>query len=349
MRVAVIMAGGSGERFWPLSRRLKPKQLLRLTDPNRNMLEEAVERVAELVGRENVYIATAAHLEEPIREARIVPDQNVLAEPDKRNTLGCLAWVAAFFASTGEPVSMAILTADHLILEPEQFRSTLATAFDHAEETGDLVTLGISPSRPETGYGYIEAGEEVGTKGLKRVHCFKEKPELEIAKQYVASGLYYWNSGMFIWTLAGFLRELEASVPVAFDLTRQMAAEQDYETRCGLFQRLPNLSVDYAVMEKAKQVAVLRATFPWDDVGSFDSLFRTMPRDEDGNVTIGQVTQMGCKNCILYNDSPGSVLTAFGQTSQIVIKTQDATIVVPVEEAQAVKQIVSMLSGSEFV
>ncbi|HLO97100.1 MAG TPA: sugar phosphate nucleotidyltransferase, partial [Fimbriimonas sp.] len=313
------------------------------------LLEEAVERVAELVGRENVYIATATHLQEPIAQAGIVPSNNVIAEPDKRNTLGCLTWVAATFGANTSDVSMAILTADHLILEPDDFRSTLKRAFEHAEETGDLVTLGIAPTRPETGYGYIEAGDTIAGTELRKVNCFKEKPELEIAQQYVASGRHFWNSGMFIWKLNSFLRELAHSVPVAYDLTQQMANEPDMDLRGELFRRLPNLSVDYAVMEKAHQVAMIQATFPWDDVGAFDSLFRTMPKDENGNVIIGRVEAVDCENCILYNDSADSVLGAIGQRHQIVIQTPDATIVVPVSQAQSVKQIVGRLSDSKFV
>lgn len=313
------------------------------------MLEEAVERVAALVGLENVYIATATHLQEPIADAGIVPRQNVIAEPDKRNTLGCLTWVAAHFGAAANEVSMAILTADHLILEPEHFRATLARAFEHAESTGDLVTLGIAPERPETGYGYIEAGETISGTELRRVDCFKEKPELEVAEQYVASGKHFWNSGMFIWRLDSFLRELAHAVPDAHDLTHQMANESDLILRSDLFRQLPNLSVDYAVMEKAHKVAMIQATFPWDDVGSFDSLFRTMPKDDHGNVIIGRVEAIDCEDCILYNDSNDSVLSAIGQRSQIVIQTADATIVVPVSQAQAVKQIVAKLSDSKFV
>ena len=156
MRVAVIMAGGSGERFWPLSRKLRPKQLLRLTDPEKTMLQEAVDRIAPLVGRENVYVATASHLADPIRAAKIVPDANVIAEPDKRNTLGCLCWVVATFMARGiSDVSVSILTADHIIGSPEVFRQTVDRALTLSEDTNGLVTMGVSPTRPEIGYGYI--------------------------------------------------------------------------------------------------------------------------------------------------------------------------------------------------
>lgn len=352
MRVAVIMAGGSGERFWPLSRKLRPKQLLRLTDPNKTMLQEAVDRIAPLVGRENVYIATATHLEAPIRSANIVPDCNVIAEPDKRNTLGCLSWVAATFLSRGmKECSVAILTADHVIENPDLFRKTIDQGLTLAEETKGLVTLGVTPTRPETGYGYIECGAQLNDTA-RSVERYREKPDLETAKKFVAAGNFYWNSGMFLWTQEAFFKELADTQPETVQLINRMSdAIQEGLLPKAIedFRNIPNISIDYALMEKATQVYVVKAEFPWDDVGAFDSLFRTMPKDENGNVVLGNVTCKDCSGCILYNDSSEGTLSVVGLSNVILVQTDDVVMAAPAQDAQRVKELVAMIKESSFL
>lgn len=355
-RFAAIMAGGSGERFWPLSRRERPKQLLRLTHPEMTMLHEATDRVAPLVGLERTLIATAVHLAGPIREAGLVPAANVIAEPDRRNTLGALAWLAAVLIARGEEAStLAILTADHKIEDPLTFRHDCETAMALAEKTGGLVTLGIPPTRPETGYGYIEsAPQDDATMGVNAypVRSFREKPDRATAEEFLARGTFTWNSGMFFWTLEGFLRELGGVQPLAVEIVREMAArlaKGDERGAAEEFRRLPNVSVDYALMEKAKRVYVVPANFPWDDVGSFDALLRTMPADADGNVVIGEVSAVDCRECILYNEAGEQVLTAVGLSRMILVQTHDAVMAAGLDDAQRVKEIVARLAGSEFV
>ena len=352
MRVAVIMAGGSGERFWPLSRRLRPKQLLRLTDPHKTMLQEAVDRIAPLVGRENVYIATATHLEGPIRTAKIVPDSNVIAEPDKRNTLGCLCWVAAVFLSRGlKDISVAILTADHVIENPDLFRTTVDRALKLSEDTNGLVTMGVTPTRPETGYGYIESGATFN-ENAKAVKRYREKPDFETAKGFLEDGNFYWNSGMFFWTQAAFFKELNDTQPETVQLISRMEVairNEDHEQAVTEFRNIPNMSIDYALMEKASQVYVVKAEFPWDDVGSFDSLFRTMPVDENGNVLIGNVSCKDCSGCIFYNDSFEGALTAVGLTNMILVQTDDVVLAAPSTDAQRVKELVGLMKGSIYL
>jgi len=355
MRFAVIMAGGSGERFWPLSRKLRPKQLLRLTDPDVTMLEEAVNRIAPLLGRDNVFIATSAHLAAPIRKAAIVAPENVLAEPDKRNTLGCLAWVAASilarYGETGRHATLSILTADHKIDDPDQFRDDHTLAITIAEETDSLVTLGIKPNRPDTGFGYIEFGEQVDSH-TSRVKMFREKPDLATAKSFLEQGNFLWNSGMFTWKVSTFCDELAAVDPASAALVLSMAealekAHEDHAIT--LFRQLPNISIDYALMEKSSKVFCVRASFPWDDVGSFDSLLRTMPLDEQGNVSIGHVVAKDCSGCVLYNDTEDRVLTAVGLRDMILVQTGDAVLMAAISDAQRVKEIVQMLGFSSYL
>jgi mannose-1-phosphate guanylyltransferase len=346
------MAGGSGERFWPLSRKLRPKQLLRLTDPSKTMLQEAVDRIAPLVGRDNVYVATATHLEGPIKAANIVPEANVIAEPDKRNTLGCLSWVTATFISRGmNDISVSILTADHVIESPDVFRHTVDKALSLSEENNGLVTMGVPPTRPETGYGYIESGRKIN-EFAKKVVRYREKPDLETAQSFLEDGNFYWNSGMFFWTQAAFVQELNDTQPETVQIINRMAealGQGHHDKAVAEFRNIPNISIDYALMEKASQVYVVQAEFPWDDVGSFDSLFRTMEKDESGNVLIGQVTCKDCSGCIFYNDSFEGVLTAVGLKDIIMVQTDDVVLAAPTSDAQRVKELVALMKDSSFL
>jgi len=348
-RYAVIMAGGSGERFWPLSRRLRPKQLLRLTNPDETLLEEAVNRIEPLVGRENTVIATATHLERPIREAGLLPPTNVVAEPDKRNTLGCLVWAAGVLSARHEnpdEVSMAVLTADHKIGLPEAFRRTVDRALGIAEQTGALVTIGIVPDRPETGYGYIEFDHAALVGTGSKVTSFREKPSLEAAKEYLSEGRFLWNSGMFFWTLKSFYDELRDAEPEVERLAQVIANSLRLgkkERAEEAFQELPNRSIDYVLMERAKKVAVVPSEFPWDDVGAWDSLERTMPVDEHANVVQGQVLAVDTVNSILYNENPAQTVTIVGGDNLIVIVTGDAVMICPKSDAQRVKEIVAQV------
>jgi mannose-1-phosphate guanylyltransferase len=350
-RVAIIMAGGSGERFWPLSRPHRPKQLLRLTSPDQTMLEEAVRRIEPLVGEGEVYVATGLGLRAAICEAGIVAADKVLAEPARRNTLGCLAWTAAtLLARHGdEPVTMAILTADHKIGEPERFRETVRRALEAAEERGCIATIGVRPTRPETGYGYIEYEDSPG-ETVHRSRRFREKPNREQAQEFLKAGSFLWNSGMFFWTLETFLDELGRADPATVDKVRAMAdalRAGDEQRAARAFETLPNLSIDYALLEKARNVCVVPAEFPWDDVGAWDSLERTLPLDSAGNVIQGDALLLDTSGCVVYNESPGVKVCVLGCEDLVVVATGDAVLVVPKGRAQEVKRLVAELEGSD--
>lgn len=349
---AVIMAGGSGERFWPLSRQNHPKQLLRLTNPQQTLLEEAVVRIAPLVGRENVRIATSTTILEPVRASGLLPPECVFAEPCRRNTLGALVWAVATLAASlpdGEDFSMAVLTADHMILQPPLFRQTVASALDVAERHGALVTIGVAPTRPETGYGYIELDAATSMGGGFRVASFREKPALDVAREYIDTGRFLWNSGMFFWLGSSFRRELSEAAPEAAGVLDQIVAALRAGDRAraeAAFETLPSVSIDYALMEKATRVAVVPGRFAWDDVGAWDALERTMPRDDDGNVAIGAVAEVGAHGCVFYNDAPGVTIAAVGVQDLVVVVSKDAVLVVPKDQAQRVKEIMTQLPDS---
>jgi len=347
-RVAVIMAGGSGERFWPLSRSHRPKQLLRLTSDTETLLEEAVSRIAPLVGGEQVYIATAAHLRGAITEAQLpLPAENILAEPAKRNTAGCLCWVAAELSarSPDEEVSIAILTADHLIGTPDAFRAKVAEALSAAEQFDALVTIGVPPTRPETGYGYVEIVPFADPEErVHRVARFREKPNLDLAEEFAASGRHFWNSGMFFWKLQTFLKEMAHASPAhgtaTLEMTKALAA-QDATAAARAFERLPDISIDYALMEKARNVLMIEADFPWDDVGAWDAMDRSRTRDDQGNVVEGNPVLIETRNSVVINEAGAEHIAVgvVGMDNVVVIVSKDSVLVVPKDRAQEVRHV----------
>jgi len=368
-RIAVVMAGGSGERFWPLSRRNRPKQLLRLTRPDQTMLEEAVLRLVPIIPSEDIYVVTGRHLVESIREARVgVPDENVIAEPCKRNTTGCLAYAAAhILAKYSEPTddlssadiqsrfSMAVVTADPAILDSESFRETISSALSAAEKHNALGVVGIVPSRPDTGYGYISVSDKplagcAGRVAVYPVTHFHEKPSREKAEEFIESGRCFWNSGMFFWSLSTFMRELEAAQPAVARAVIAMAEAMrlgKHDKVAEIFEGMENISIDYALMERARSVVMARADFAWDDVGAWPALERTQPRDENGNVIVGNPVAVECSDCIIYDATAPSkhdmAVAVIGARDLVVVVTDDAVLVVPKDRAQDVRRAVAEL------
>lgn len=366
-RAAVIMAGGSGERFWPLSRRLRPKQLLNLTNPDQSVLAEAVTRITPLIPPGDIFIATGEHLLEPIRTAQVgVPPENVLAEPCKRNTAGCLAYATAQllarYAAPGQPpqskelqrsLAMAVLTADHLIGEAPLFLDTIDTLLRVAGQGHALGVIGVAPTRPETGYGYIESKKnEPLTTGpgvqVYPVAAFHEKPDAERAHRFLQSGAHLWNAGMFFWNVADFMDELAFASPQFAEATLTMAdamiAGDDERVR-SVFAALPDISIDYALMERARHVVVARAEFTWDDIGSWPALERTYPADANGNVTAGDPILINSRDCIVYRDAASAgkdvVVAVVGAQDLVVVVTEDAILVTPKSCSQDVKLAVT--------
>ncbi len=358
IRVAVIMAGGSGERFWPLSREQRPKQLLKLTGSDENLLQEAVSRVLPLVPAENVFLATSRTLCNVICAGdERIPNANVLAEPCRRNTAGCLIWAAAnLIARYGEDqeVTMAILTADHRIGAHDKFRATLDAAMSAAEKQSALVTIGATPERADTGYGYIEIlpnerqNNNNKTTGIYPVHRFREKPNQSTADEFVASGNFLWNCGMFFWRVSTFLDELGNAQPemaaTARLIAKALAAGEEAEA-VRLFEGLESISIDYALLEHAHNVLVAESTFPWDDVGSWDSLDRTREPDPRGNVTHGDPVLVDVENSIVFNEAgPDKMAVALvGVEDVVVVTVDDAVLVVAKDRVQDVKKVVAEL------
>lgn len=357
LRYAVIMAGGSGERFWPASRRARPKQLLRLTDPDLSMIEEAIERIAPLIPKEQILIATSELLAQPIAEALpSLPRENVLAEPEKRNTAACLALAAAHLEHRhgGEETVMAVLTADHQIGDPDRFRATVARALDFAAHEDALVTIGVVPTRAETGYGYVEVapathGSAPAPSGDPlRALRFREKPSDAIAREYARSGHHYWNSGMFFWRVSSLLRGLAkhmADLEIAERAMVDALGGRGGRSLHDVFLPLEDVSIDVGLMERAGNVYVVPADFPWDDVGAWDALERTRTPDAERNVVVGDAVLVDVRDSIVFNE-PGAdamAVTVIGLDGVIVATTPDGILVCAKDRAQDVKRAVAEL------
>ena len=341
-RSALILAGGSGTRFWPASRRDRPKQLLAL-DGERSLLAETVERLAPLVAPENVWISTTDALAPAIRaELPALSPGRVLAEPAGRNTAPA---IAASLLAMPEPVragAVAVLPSDHRVADAEAFRRTLAAAFETAERQDRIVALGVSPRWAETGFGYLELGGPLdGAPGLARVERFREKPDRATAETFLASGRHLWNAGIFVSRGSTLLAALDRHAPaLAAGVARFAAAP----TRAELYAELPSISIDYAVMEKEAGLAALPLDCGWDDLGSWQALFEVLPAGEAGNRSHGDVVAIDAANNLLFADR--GLVAALGVDDLIVVRTGDAVLVARRDRAQEVRRIVERLEGA---
>jgi len=353
-RYVVIMAGGKGERFWPQSRLRKPKHLLPIVGET-PMLTQTVERLEGVVPPENVLVITNSEQREAVLEVcPMLPADNVIAEPVGRDTAAAVGLATVLVADRDPNATFAMLPADHVIKDSKGFQSVLSAAFDAAGQEDALVTVGIQAAYPATGYGYIHRGEVAGEAEGRKVYAvkaFREKPDLETATQYVESGEYYWNAGMFSWRVPVISREFELHTPGLWKALGAISGglKQGKPLDALLAEHYPNLekiSIDYAVMEKAATVRVLESDFDWDDVGEWPAVERHYEKDEAGNVIRGRIVVQDGSGNIVVND--GKHTTALiGVEDLIVVQTADATLVCPKDRAQDIKALVRKLGENQ--
>lgn len=339
---AVIMAGGSGTRFWPASRRGRPKQFLTLGG-GAPLLRLTYERIEPLVGAERVRVVTSRATADAARELLPeLPAANVLAEPAARDTAACVGWASRTIVDVDPNAVCVVLPADHVIGEEERLREILAAGTRHVAETGGLLTFGVRPTRPETGYGYLKLGPVRRRTGGLAVHVlerFVEKPDAATARDYVASERYLWNSGIFAWKATDLLEEIRRQLPLLADGLETMAADPTAADR--IYPSLPRTSVDYGIMEGARQVWTIPVDFPWSDVGSWPALAEILPADGRGNVLQGRVLcRDGAGNVAI---SEGPAVATLGIDGLVVVATPDAVLVVPADRAQEVKELVAAM------
>lgn len=349
MTSVVIMAGGKGERFWPKSRINLPKQFLSLTDDGKSMIQHTVERVKNLVDIENIYVVTNEMYKNLVSEhIPDIPEANIIIEPAAKNTAPCIGLAAVHIAKKDINSKMIILPSDHLIKFNEIFIDTLKTALDVVEKDDNLATIGITPNYPETGYGYInfKKGEKFKNKAnVYEVLSFVEKPNLEKAKEYLASGQYLWNSGMFVWKTSTILKNFKEYLPEIFDglqkIGESINTEKYENTLKEVFSNLPSESIDYGIMEKADNIYVIPGNFGWDDVGSWLSLERINKTNQDGNVIKGNVISIKTKNSIIQGGD--KLIATIGLKDVVIIDTDDAMLICHKNNTQEVKEIISNL------
>ncbi len=337
--IAVVMAGGRGTRFWPRSRGHRPKQFLAMAGQE-TLLHQTVNRLKGRFEDSNVYIVTTEDLAaETRRMLPQLPVENILVEPEGRNTAPCLALALVAIEQRKPKGVMVVLSADHWIGEPTTFLEDIDIAVAHAATRHDLVTFGIRPTYPETGYGYIET---VGQGSVLEVKAFREKPPHEKALEYLASGHHYWNAGIFVWTLRDLRAELQKHCPeVLAPLDAWNAAGSDPGKLSETYRQLPKLSIDYALMEKTSRVAVVPARFPWSDVGSWPAVVEFHKADEAGNVVEGDAILLDTSNCAIFGGK--RLIATSGLQDLIVVDEDDALLICRRDKAQDVKLIVERL------
>lgn len=347
-RYAVIMAGGKGERFWPLSTSRQPKQLLALVG-DKPLIAQAVDRLAGLVQPENVFVVTNGDLVEATRAAvPLLPPENIVGEPIGRDTAAAVACGGALVKAEDENGVFAVLTADQVMGDLDVFSATLRGGMDLAEPNDILVTIGIQPTFPSSGFGYIESGESFGkTEGIefRKAVRFVEKPDAATAAGYLSAGNFYWNSGMFIWSVRSLEKAFSAHCPEMKALMDALAVHAKagtiVEGMNATYPKLGKISVDYALMEKADNIVMACGTFAWDDVGSWPALESHFPQDENGNTKIGQVEALGSNGNIVM--SKDRLTALIGVKDLIVVQADGVTLVCPKDRAQEIKQMVVAL------
>ncbi len=347
---AVIMAGGSGTRFWPASRREMPKQLLPIggAEP---LLVRTLGRLRPWIPPERTWIVTTERLVPAVRGmVPEIPGANVLGEPVGRDTAACAGFAAVRLLADDPEAVCLVLPADHVIGDGAAFRSAMEAGAAHVERHGGLLTFGVRPTRPETGYGYLRPGPVAARAGgyaVHRLERFIEKPDVDTARRYLAEGGYLWNSGMFAWRAAELLAEIRRQLPGLAEGLEAIAASlgtpSEAETIARVYPSLPRTSVDFGIMEGAELAWCIPVEFPWSDVGSWQAAWEVAPRDADGNALQGRVVALDSKGVMAVSTPGGPTIVVAGVEDLVVVATGDAVLVVPRDRAQLVRDVVKAL------
>jgi mannose-1-phosphate guanylyltransferase len=342
---AVIMAGGVGSRFWPRSKKKLPKQLIKIFG-EMTMIQATVDRLSGLIERENIYIITN-ELQRPevIEQLHNVPEANIIEEPFGRNTAACIGLASVIIKAKDPDAVTIVLPADHIIKEKDKFLETIQDAAKFANEAKGLVTIGINPTRPETGYGYIQINDKEVSKNIFKVYTFAEKPNYATALRFLESGDFLWNSGMFIWRVDVILEEIKNLMPDLHEgLTKieENLSNPNFKIElANVYGQLKKISIDYGIMEKSSKVYLTKGMFTWSDVGSWEEVYQLSEKDNDGNAIQGKVFTDMVVDSYIY--SPDKMTAVIGLDNIIVINHDDTVLVCRRDKAQNVKEIVDFL------
>lgn len=345
-KTALIMAGGRGERFWPKSRKSFPKQFLSLTDDGKTMIQLTVERIRPLVELEDIFISTNKDYKKLVLEQLPgIPEENILCEPVGRNTAPCIGLGAVHIARKHKDAIMMVLPSDHLIKYNKMFLNTIKSGCEIAEKGANLVTIGITPDYPETGYGYIKFNPDETDGHAYAVERFVEKPDLKTAKEYLETEEYLWNSGMFLWRVSTILSNIETFLPDLHaglgTIRASIGTEEQEAVLEKTFAGFSSVSIDYGIMEKAKNIYILPGTFGWDDVGSWLAVGRIKKSNENGNVVDGNVITIDSRDNIIQGE--GKLIATIGIEDLIIVDTKDATLICEKNSAADIKKVLENL------
>jgi len=356
----VIMAGGIGSRFWPISRRLKPKQFLDMLGIGKSFLQQTYERFNKICLSENIYIVTNSHYKSLVKEQLPSINENqILLEPIGRNTAPCIAYATHSILTKNKNARIVVAPSDHLILNEEKFLEIAKESLDYVAQKEVLLTLGIRPNRPETGYGYIQIDELINNDKeslpIYTVKTFTEKPTLDIAQVFYKSGEFFWNSGIFFWNINTIVAALENHLPDVNSLFAEGAnhygKESEVEFIQGVYGQCTNVSIDYGVMEKASNVDVYCADFGWSDLGTWGSLYEHMDKDENDNAVKANTLLYNTQNCVISSDS-NRLIAIQGLDGYVVAETENALLICKIENEQKIRQIVNdakLTKGNDYI
>ena len=338
----VIMAGGIGSRFWPMSTSERPKQFIDVMGVGKSLIQLTVERFKDICPKENFWVVTSEKYVDIVKEQLPqIPAQHILAEPEARNTAPCIAYACWKIRKEFPQANIVVTPSDALVIDTAEFARCIAVALEKTADSQAIVTLGMMPTRPETGYGYIAAQGEADAKGICKVEAFREKPDVETAKGYLAAGNYFWNAGIFVWnadTITNAIRRYAPQIAGVMDeLEPALFTDKEAEELKRLFPTCEKISIDYAVMEKAEDIFVLPAEFGWSDLGSWGSLRTLLPQDEAGNAKVGgRVDMYNCRNCVVHAAEEKRVVLE-GLDGYIVAEKNGQLLVCRLSEEQRIK------------
>jgi mannose-1-phosphate guanylyltransferase len=345
---AVIMAGGRGTRFWPLSREKKPKHLLNITG-NQTVIQKTIDRIRPLIPQDNMYIITGeSHYDEVIRQCSLVPEKNIVAEPVGRNTAPCIGLAALYIKQKDPDAVMVVLPADHMITKEDRFREVLITAGEIAQRGNYLITIGVKPTEPATGYGYIEQGgifTSIGGNDIFNVVSIHEKPDLQRASEFIESERFFWNSGIFAWKVSTILSAIQNLLPDLYQgleiIEKSLGTEEEKEVIRKVYENTISISIDYGVMEKVQGTLLIKGDFGWNDIGDWNALYDIFERDQAANATRGPVIAVDSADTLVY--SPHKLVALVGVQDLIVVETEDALLICNKDLSQDIKKVVEIL------
>lgn len=343
----VILAGGKGERFWPKSKQTNPKQLLAIIS-NKSMLEETVERLESFIEHQRIMVIGTSLLEYSIKKLNVVDEKNLLSEPFGKNTALAIGYAAVKIRHDDPAGVMLVCPADHSIHTNKDFLATIETGYEFALK-GNLVTFGVTPIRPDEGYGYIELGEQLIDSKVYKIKSFKEKPNIKTARSYLKKGNTLWNSGIFLWRVSDILSAIEKYLPEMHkalqEFEKSIGRENEKDELLKLYNESQSISIDFGIMEQASNIVICRSQFSWDDVGDWNALERIKSKDKNGNILEGAVAEINCRDNIVACED--GLVCLIGVEDLIVVRTKDETFICKKSETGEIKNLLKILEKNE--